>query len=801
MENKKKSNGRTLLSLILLVLVVIVCFYIFNSGDNGEKITVDGEKSISAIMNSNGENHMEDIYIEGYNTYGTIYIRMSGSSIKKNQFPKYSDYYLTYNTAIDLEKVISYIEEFNKKVDFAKAKVVENPEITTITYSDGTDITAFKDFKKIERISSTPSAGIIETILPYASAIVMLFIGFMLFRMLSSKGGVGNQFSKNRARMVERSDIRFKDIAGADEEKEETQEIVEFLKTPEKFKALGARIPKGVLLVGQPGTGKTLLAKAVAGESNVPFFSISGSDFVELYVGVGASRVRDLFDTAKKNAPCIVFIDEIDAVGRQRGAGLGGGNDEREQTLNQLLVEMDGFESNDGIIVMAATNRADVLDPALLRPGRFDRQIYVNVPDVKGREGIIKIHAKNKPIDSEVDFTALARLTSGFTGADIENFLNEAAIMAARNNHVTINMSDITEGINKVLMGPQKKSRLVTENTKKLTAYHEAGHAIIAKLLDFGDEVHEVSIIPRGMAGGYTSTRPANDDDQYTLNKLNKRICMLMGGRVAEEIMFGDISAGASSDIQRATEIARRMVTEWGMSKKLGCMSLGKSDEVFIGRDYQTKSNYSESFATIIDNEIKDILDTCYEQTTNILKSNKNILDNFANLLLEEETIYEDEVNAIMNGEDYTEVAKRLNEKIEQRKEFDRKRQEEQKMMQEIKMQEMKEQTAIALKNAGVISDKELEAIKLDTLRIKAKYQEAKANSADSENSTDSENEAKSENENSTQEKVSDEEQKTTGKPKKAHTKKVEKVAEKAEKEEKSVKKTTKKSTKKDKDK
>ena len=741
MEKKKKSNGRTFLTFILIALAIILCFYVFNQGDSGVQINSYGEESIDALMDNVGSNdaYISDVYVEG----GVVYIRMSNSKIKKNEFPKFSDYYLVYTNYTAVLEIRDWVNEFNNRVRIAKASEAEKVEIQYDSNNDGVletvDITAYKNYEQISLKEGSPSASLIETLLPYASAIVMLFIGFMLFRMLSSKGGVGNNFAKNKARMIEKSDIRFKDIAGADEEKEETQEIVEFLKTPDKFKALGARIPKGVLLVGPPGTGKTLLAKAVAGESNVPFFSISGSDFVELYVGVGASRVRDLFESAKKNAPCIVFIDEIDAVGRQRGAGLGGGNDEREQTLNQLLVEMDGFESNDGIIVMAATNRADVLDPALLRPGRFDRQIYVNVPDVKGREGIIKIHAKNKPIDEEVDFKALARLTSGFTGADIENFLNEAAIMAARNNHVTINMSDITEGINKVLMGPQKKSRLVTENTKKLTAYHEAGHAIIAKLLDFGDEVHEVSIIPRGHAGGYTSTRPSNDDDQYTLNKLNKRICMLMGGRVAEEIMFGDITAGASSDIERATDIARKMVTEWGMSKKLGFMNFGKSSEIFVGRDYQSKSNYSENFASIIDQEVKGILDDCYTQTTKILTDNKNILDNLANLLIEQETIYEEEVNAIMSGEDYKEVAKKLNEKLEMRKEYDRKKQEEQRMLQEIKMQEMKEQPATALKNAGIISQEQLEAIKQDTLKVKEKYNSAKEAKDDSKKEANSE--------------------------------------------------------------
>ena len=478
------------------------------------------------------------------------------------------------------------------------------------------------------------------------------------------------------------------------------------------------------MLVGNPGTGKTLLAKAVAGESNVPFFSISGSDFVELYVGVGASRVRDLFENAKKNAPCIVFIDEIDAVGRQRGAGLGGGNDEREQTLNQLLVEMDGFDSNQGIIILAATNRADVLDPALLRPGRFDRQIYVNVPDVRGREGIIKIHAKNKPIEESVNFKDIARLTSGFTGADIENFLNEAAILAARDGRLTITMEDITEGINKVIMGPQKKSRLVTENDRKLTAYHESGHAIIAKFMDCGDTVHEVSIIPRGMAGGYTNIRPTDDDSHYSLNKLNNRICMMMGGRLAEEIVFKDITAGASSDIQRATELARKMVVEWGMSEKLGFMSFGKNNEVFIGRDYQVQNQYSESTAKIIDEEIKKIIDNNYKKAKALLESKRKLLDQMSELLLKEETIYAEEVDDLIAGKSVEEIESRLHERAEQRKVKEDEIRKEQELVKTAQMQELKIKAAEALRQAGVIGDAEFEKLKEDYDKIKKEKDE-----------------------------------------------------------------------------
>ncbi|MDE7372936.1 MAG: ATP-dependent zinc metalloprotease FtsH, partial [Clostridia bacterium] len=427
--------------------------------------------------------------------------------------------------------------------------------------------------------------------------------------------------------------------------------------------AVGARVPHGVLLVGPPGTGKTLFAKAVAGAPNVPFFSKSGSAFVEMFVGVGASRVRALFDQAKKNMPCIIFIDEIDAVGRQRGAGLGGGNDEREQTLNQLLVQMDGFEASSSIIVMAATNRADILDPALMRPGRFDRQVYVNVPDVKGREEIFKVHSRNKPLSSEINFKSLARLTSGFTGADIENILNEAAILAARENRKLIEMKEISEAINKVMAGPAKRSRLVTETDKRITAYHESGHAIVAKLMKHCDSVHEVSIIPRGMAAGYTITLPENDDNHMTKGKLLDNIAMMLAGRAAEEIVIKDVSTGASNDIQRASKIARRMVTEWGMSDTLGNMYLGGGEEVFLGRDYQTQLNYSDEVAAKIDAEVKRILDEQYKVALDILKANRSIMDAMVKALYEKETIYEDEIDALF-GEDSSEKESLFSSKI-----------------------------------------------------------------------------------------------------------------------------------------
>ncbi len=497
------------------------------------------------------------------------------------------------------------------------------------------------------------SSSLLSSLLvPIIMIVLLAIVFFIIMRKTNGANNKALNFGKTKASQVRDSKVRFSDVAGAEEEKQELQEIVDFLKDPKKFTAIGARIPKGVLLVGPPGTGKTLFAKAVAGEANVPFFSISGSDFVEMFVGVGASRVRDLFDQAKHSMPCIIFIDEIDAVGRQRGAGLGGGNDEREQTLNQLLVQMDGFESNDSIIVMAATNRADILDPALMRPGRFDRQIYVNIPDVKGREEIFKVHSRNKPLAPTVNFKSLARLTSGFTGADIENLLNEAAILAARANRKLITMEDISEAINKVIAGPAKKSRVVTERDKRITAYHESGHAIIAKLSKNCDNVHEVSIIPRGQAAGYTITLPENDDNHFTKQKLLDQIAMMLGGRAAEEIVIKDVSAGASNDIQRASKIARKMVTEWGMSDAIGNMYLGASEEVFLGRDYQTQLNYSDEMAAKIDAEVKAIIDTQYQKALSILRENRSVMDKMVKMLYEKETIYAEEIDSLFRDDE-----------------------------------------------------------------------------------------------------------------------------------------------------
>ena len=502
-----------------------------------------------------------------------------------------------------------------------------------------------------------PNAGSIwSSLLPIGGTILVAIVFFIMLSQTQGGTKSAMNFAKTNARLNHNLKVRFSDVAGAEEEKAELAEVVDFLKNPKKFSELGARIPKGVLLVGPPGTGKTLFAKAVAGEAGVPFFSISGSDFVEMFVGVGASRVRDLFDTAKKSMPCIVFIDEIDAVGRQRGTGMGGGHDEREQTLNQLLVQMDGFEANDGIIVMAATNRSDILDPALLRPGRFDRQIFVNVPDVKGREAILKVHARNKPLAPDVSFKTVARMTSGFSGADLENLLNEAAILAARANRKHITNIDLYEGINKVLIGPQKKSRIVTDVDKRITAYHEAGHAILAKLLPNCDPVHEVSIIPRGQAAGYTMTRPDNDDNHLTKAKLLDDIVMTLGGRVAEELIIQDISAGASGDIQAVSKRARLMVTEWGMSEKVGPISYGSDREIFIGRDMASHVNYSEQTASIIDEEVSRIVNEGLEKARKMLSENKKLLENMARLLIERETIFSEEVEMLMRGKSVSEI-------------------------------------------------------------------------------------------------------------------------------------------------
>ena len=535
----------------------------------------------------------------------------------------------------------------------AGEKQVNIPSIDAfITYTES-------HLKAGEFTLNEKSESIWITLLSLATpfGLLIIFLVFWFFMMNSNSAQGGNKtlsFGKSRARMINTADknkITFDDVAGVDEEKEELQEIVDFLKNPKKYTDMGARIPKGVLLVGQPGTGKTLLAKAVAGEAGVPFFIISGSDFVEMFVGVGASRVRDLFEQAKRNAPCIIFIDEIDAVGRQRGAGLGGGHDEREQTLNQLLVEMDGFSANEGVIVLAATNRPDVLDKALLRAGRFDRQIVVGAPDVKAREQILEVHAKKKRLGDDVDLRIIAKNTSGFAGADLENVLNEAALLAARRNKPVIEMQEIEDAMVKVTMGPEKKTKVRNDHEKKLVAYHEAGHAVVSKFLPTVDPVHEISIVPRGMAGGYTMYRPTEDKSFMSKTAMEEQIVSLLGGRVAEAIILNDISTGASNDIERATSIARSMVTIYGMSDKLGTILFDQNQgEVFLGRDFAHTKNYSEETAAIIDAEVKRIIDTAYRTAREILSSNIDKLHIVAGILLEKEKIDGEEFDRVFEA-------------------------------------------------------------------------------------------------------------------------------------------------------
>lgn len=616
---------KTVIIVVLVAILGIAAYFVVTSQINAQKVRTY-DQFVSLIEDPKGEGdaagaipdnqQIVKVVISGYNLYGY-------TDVKANTYAY---------TAVG--------PNFYNDNSISEDSTLRN------WMSNGIQI-SFED----------PNAGSGWGNIIYIAVLVVGLVAFFLvLRSMSGGSGKVMNFGKTKARVSTNIKVRFSDVAGAEEEKEELKEVVEFLKSPKKFSDLGAKIPKGVLLVGPPGTGKTLFAKAVAGEAGVPFFSVSGSDFVEMYVGVGASRVRDLFDMAKRNQPCIIFIDEIDAVGRQRGAGLGGGHDEREQTLNQILVQMDGFETNEGVIVMAATNRADILDSALLRPGRFDRQIYVNLPDVKGREAILKVHARNKPLAPDVNFKVIARMTSGFSGADLANLLNEAAILAARAGKNMIGNLELYEGINKVIMGPQKKSRVVTEADKKCTAYHEAGHAILAKLCEHNDNVHEVSIIPRGMAAGYTLTRPESDDNDMTVNKLNDFICMALGGRVAEELVIHDVSAGASNDIKRVSQMARKMVTEWGMSDKIGPICYGSDGPVFLGRDFEERNSYSEQTAAAIDGEVRAIVEKQYVRARELLKENRAILDNMARVLVERETIYTAEVDMLMQGASYTEV-------------------------------------------------------------------------------------------------------------------------------------------------
>ena len=588
---------------------------------------------------------------------------------------------------VEFSTLVSYLEKENvKQIDISEStvKATLKNDKAVIAYAPSVfdlDIVAEKYIYPQMEKGIIYSGEKPKTTPWYISMLpTLIMVGALIFfwYIMMNQGGGGGKvmsFGRSRAKLHNDDELKkttYKDVAGLDEEKEELAEVVDFLRNPKKYRDLGARIPKGILLVGPPGTGKTYLSKATAGEAGVPFFSISGSDFVEMFVGVGASRVRDLFEQAKRNSPCIIFIDEIDAVGRKRGAGIGGGHDEREQTLNQLLVEMDGFGENTGIIILAATNRPDILDPALLRPGRFDRQVVIGVPDVKGREAIFKVHSKNKPLDESVDIKVLAKRTTGFTPADIENLLNEAALITARRNGRTIKMDEIEEAITKEMAGPEKKSRVVIEEERKLTAYHEAGHAIVMRSLPKSDPVHQITIVPRGNAGGFTMFIPKEDRSYRTKSSMLDQITHLLGGRVAEKLTLDDISTGASNDIMRATEIARDMVTKYGFSEKLGPVNYSSTDEVFLGNDYQTKKNYSEEIAKEIDDEIKVLVEGAFERAEKILSENKDKLEIVAQALLELETIDGEQFEALYTGEMTVEqLVAEVQAKSEERKKQD----------------------------------------------------------------------------------------------------------------------------------
>lgn len=607
---KEKGNLKKLIYIAIPVIVLIVLFFMFSNRSSSSYTYSD---VIYQFQNQNVESFTVN------DGTGEITMKLVKEVDKKKTMT-----YKLASTQLFIDKVDRYIDDYNK---------------------------SHKDKPMEYDIARAADNSLLYNILPMLIITVLLIVVWVfVFRKMGGMGGKEMQFGKAKFKNEndEKRKTTFDDVAGADEEKEELEEIVEFLKNPSKFSSLGARIPKGVLLVGPPGTGKTLLARAVSGEAGVPFFSISGSDFVEMFVGVGASRVRDLFQTAKKNSPCIIFIDEIDAVGRQRGTGLGGGHDEREQTLNQLLVEMDGFGANDGVILIAATNRPDVLDPALMRPGRFDRQVVVSYPDIAGREAILRVHARKKPLAPDVNLKNIAKTTAGFTGADLENLLNEAALLAARKNLKAITMEQIEEATIKVVVGAEKKSKVMSEREKKLTAYHEAGHAIAFHECSTQDPVHEISIIPRGMAGGYTMPLPSEDKSYNSKNEMLEDIIVCLGGRVAEALIMGDISTGASNDIEKATNTAKKMVTKYGMSDKLGPILYGSgSQEVFIGRDMGQVKDYSEKTAAAIDEEIHTIITDAYNKTEKILKEHIDKLHEVAQYLIKYEK---------MNGENFAKM-------------------------------------------------------------------------------------------------------------------------------------------------
>ncbi len=607
----RKNKG--VMTYLLIILIAIGCIYFVST-----RLAKNADKTSYNEVMEHFDNYEVCYYELDLGTGELTYKTLDDSSKKKYEVP---------NVSIFLEDTKDYRKEYNKKHPDLKPVEQNFIKITDRTW--------------------------LYSLIP---VVITVLLGCaILYFMMKQSGGGGKYTSFGKANLKNQANGRkatFKDVAGADEEKQELEEIVDFLKRPNKYKEIGAKVPKGVLLLGPPGTGKTLLARAVAGEAGCPFFPISGSDFVEMFVGVGASRVRDLFDQAKKHAPAIIFIDEIDAVGRHRGAGLGGGHDEREQTLNQLLVEMDGFTGNESVIVIAATNRRDILDPALLRPGRFDRQIVVGYPDVKGREEVLRVHAKNKPLGPDVDLKIIAQTTQGFTGADLENLLNEAALLAARANRMAITEKDIEEATMKVIAGPEKKSRIVTEHDRRVTAYHESGHAVAAYFLPTQDKVHQVTIIQRGMAAGLTVTRPDTDDQHVSRNQMRESIIMLLGGRVAEELFLDDICTGASNDIERATTTARNMVTKYGFSKKLGTVVYGSdNDEVFLGKDYGHTRNYSESVAAQIDEEVKTIIERAYSDCADILRKNEDKIHFLTKYLLKFEKIDGADFEKIMRGE------------------------------------------------------------------------------------------------------------------------------------------------------
>ena len=665
-------KGKIIMSVILAALVIALVAIIATSMLNGGAKKIDRTEFQSYVENTqyfdsegkpniaeSGENAGKIVSVLDDGKVLEGYVIKDGQIVKEDDAKSHLP--VIWKVSTDDYEYTGYTK--NAKGGYVKTYYCYGPSAYNVESWDSETFARWQELGVVID-QANPNAGSWWPTVFYIIVIVVICVVFF-FVIRSSMGGAGKvmSFAKSKARISTNIKVRFTDVAGAEEEKVELAEIVEFLRQPKKFSDLGARIPKGVLLVGPPGTGKTLFAKAVAGEAGVPFFSVSGSDFVEMYVGVGASRVRDLFDMAKKNQPCIIFVDEIDAVGRHRGAGLGGGNDEREQTLNQILVQMDGFEANEGVIVMAATNRADILDPALTRPGRFDRQVYVNLPDVRGREQILKVHARNKPLAPDVNFKTVARLTAGFSGADLANLLNEAAILAARADKKFITNAELFESIDKVAMGPAKKSKVVTESEKRLTAFHESGHCILAKLCPNCDPVHEVTIIPRGNAGGFTMTRPETDRAYYSKNFMLDDICMCLGGRVAEELVIKDISSGAAGDIKQATKFARAMVAELGMSEKLGLISYSDdSQPVFIGRDMATHNTYSEETAKMIDDEVRSIVSTQYTRAKKLLSENRSILDNMARVLIERETIYTEEVDLLMEGKSYDEVISYMDE-------------------------------------------------------------------------------------------------------------------------------------------